>query len=78
MAEIVLDIPKPLYQHLEQKAKQNQRSLDSEVIATLELAYRQDQVNVDVLLQRARALRGKVSGQLTDDQLSTFKNQGRL
>ncbi|GIK42609.1 MAG: hypothetical protein BroJett011_64420 [Chloroflexota bacterium] len=78
MAEILLkDIPKPLYQRLKQKAIQNHRSLDTEVIATLELVYQQNRVDVKSLLQRARALRSQVLGQLTDDQLTELKNQGR-
>lgn len=78
MAEIVLkDIPKPLYQRLKQKAIQNHRSLDTEVIATLELVYRQNKVDVKALLQRAHTLRGQVLGQLTDEQLTELKNQGR-
>jgi antitoxin FitA len=78
MAEIILkDIPKPLFQRLKQKAIQNHRSLDTEVIATLELVYRQNQVDVEGLLQRAGALRSQVLGQLTDDQLTELKNQGR-
>jgi antitoxin FitA len=78
MAEILLkDIPKPLYQRLKQKAIQNHRSVDTEVIATLELVYRQNQVDVRALLQRAHALRSQVLGQLTDNQLAEFKNQGR-
>lgn len=37
MAEFLLkDIPNPLYQRLKQKAIENHRSLDTEVIATLE------------------------------------------
>ena len=78
MAEIILkDIPKPLFQRLKQKAIQNHRSFDTEVIATLELVYRQNQVDVEDLLQRAGALRSQVLGQLTDDQLTELKNQGR-
>lgn len=79
MTELMLkNIPKPLYQRLKQKALQNHRSLGHEVIASLERIYGKKQVEPNVLLQRARILRSKVLGQLTDDTLSSFKNEGRL
>ena len=78
MAELLLrDIPESLYERLKQKAIQNRRTLDSEVIASLELIYGKKQVDIEALLQRARALRGKVFGQLTEEELYLLKNQGR-
>jgi hypothetical protein len=76
MAELLLrDIPESLYERLKQKAIQNRRPLDSEVIASLELIYGKRQTDIDALLQRARALRGKVFGQLTEEDLYLLKNQ---
>ena len=78
MAELLLkDIPESLYERLKQKAIQNRRTLDSEVIASLEFIYGKKQVDIEALLQRARVLRGKVFGQLTEEDLYLLKNQGR-
>ncbi len=79
MTELVLkDVPTPLYQRLKQKAIENHRSLGGEVIASLERIYGKKQIEPNALLQRARVLRSKVLGQLTDEKLSLLKNQGRL
>ncbi len=73
MTELVLkNIPQPLYQRLQQKARQNQRSLDREVIAALELIYGDEEAGVDHIIQRARLLRSKIQGQLTDEDLAEF------
>ncbi len=78
MATITLkNIPELLYQRLKQRAEKNQRSLNSEVIICLEMALENNHVNPKALIKRARVLRSKISGQLTDDDLSLLKNQGR-
>ena len=78
MEEVVLrGIPKPLYERLKLRAIQNHRSLDSEVIASLEVIFNKEQIDVTALLQRARVLRSKISGQLVDEELFALKNQGR-
>ena len=78
MEEVVLrGIPKPLYERLKLRVIQNHRSLDSEVIASLEVIFNKEQVDVKDLLQRARVLRSKISDQLVDEKLFALKNQGR-
>ncbi len=78
MATITLkNIPEQLYKGLKQRAAQHYRSLNSEVIVCLELAIGSRQVNPEALLTRARILHGRISGQLSDGDLSLLKNQGR-
>jgi plasmid stability protein len=71
------NIPEQLYQRLKQRATQHRRSLNSEIITSLERVAGNSRVDPDGLLARARALRGKISGRLTDKDLPTLKNRGR-
>ena len=78
MATITLkNIPEQLYKKLKQRAAQHYRSLNSEVIVCLQNVLGSQQVDPDVLLERARVLRSDISGKLTDKDLSLLKNQGR-
>ena len=78
MATITLkNIPEQLYKKLKQRATQHYRSLNSEVIVCLQNVLGSQQVDPEVLLERARILRSGISGKLTDRDLSLLKNQGR-
>ena len=78
MAMITLkDIPEQLYQRLKQRAAGHCRGLDNEIIACLELALGGKQVDPEAILGRAHVLHNRISGQLTDEDLSLLKNQGR-
>ncbi len=70
-------IPEQIYQMLKQKAVQHHRSLNSEVIACLEFVLKSRRIDPDTLLGRADILRKKISGELTDEDLSLLKDQGR-
>ena len=74
----VKNIPAKLHQKLKQNASHNHRSLNNEIIACLESSVSATPINSELLLVRARKIRSKISGHLTEETLHEFKNQGRL
>lgn len=75
----IKNVPEKLYQNLKQQAKLHHRSLNSEVIISLEQLVQGHEPNVQIVLQRARQLRAKSSKHhLTEKELKIAKEQGRL
>ncbi len=78
MASItVKDIPEKLHRRLKARALAHRRSLNSEIIASLEAAASAEKLDPDALLARAAALRNRVSGRLTDTDLTALRAAGR-
>lgn len=78
MADLILrEVPEQLYRRLQRRAAQNQRGIDTEAVACIEHALVNHEKNPVAVLQRARELRSKITGHLTDDELLALKNQGR-
>ena len=78
MASItVKDIPEKLHRRLKARALAHRRSLNSEIIASLEAAASAEKLDPDTLLARAAALRNRVSGRLTDKDLAALRAAGR-
>jgi plasmid stability protein len=76
MATITLEnVSEQLYKILQQRAAQNNRSVDSEAIACLELVLERKPVDPEVILEDARAFRNKIHGYLTDEDLSLLKKE---
>lgn len=75
----VKNIPGDLYERLKQRAAENRRSINSEVIVCIERAVHvREHKNVDELLANARRLRAKTAGHLlTDEELGDMKELGR-
>jgi plasmid stability protein len=71
-------IPARLHDQLKLRAKQNRRSLNSEVIALLEQSVEPKQVDVTELLEKARRFRSILTFEATDEEISEAKRQGRL
>jgi plasmid stability protein len=79
MANItVKNIPDELYTHLKQSARQNQRSINSEVIVCLKRALGSQKISPDTVLRRARQLRQMTQQHpVTDAQFTRAKAAGR-
>lgn len=73
----VKNIPERLHQKLKQNASHHHRSLNNEIIACLESTVSATPINSESLLARARKIRSNIAGQLTEENLHEFKNQGR-
>jgi antitoxin FitA len=74
----IKNIPDELYQHLKEQALRNHRSLNSEVIVSLEQAVQYNKPLPGVILKEARRLREKtVKYRLTNKKLKAAKEEGR-
>ena len=73
----VKDIPEKLHRRLKARALAHRRSLNSEIIASLEAAASSEKIDPDALLARAAALRSRVTGRLTDTDLAALRGAGR-
>jgi hypothetical protein len=70
-------VPEILYRELKARAKANRRSLNGEVIASLEYLVRHRRT-ADELLARADAVRESTRlPYLTDEMLNAWKREGR-
>ena len=75
----VKNIPADIYEKLKKSAETSRRSINSEIIACIERAVRSQPINPDLLLTRARKLRGKTSSHpITADEFNQAKTAGRL
>ena len=78
MATITIkDLPDKLHRQLKARALQQHRSLNSHIITLLEAATTPQKLNPETLLARATQLRERVSGKLTDSDLTALRNTGR-
>jgi plasmid stability protein len=71
-------IPARLHRDLKARAKAHQRSLNKEVIATLQdAASRTRPIPAVKLIREARAIRGKFSREVSAREIETWIQQGR-
>jgi plasmid stability protein len=74
----IKNIPDEIYQKLKQQALLHRRSLNKEVIISLEQALRKKLASPDTIIAKARKLRSKTSKfRLTEKILNAAKNKGR-
>jgi plasmid stability protein len=74
----VKNIPTDIYEKLKQSAKLNHRSINSEIIASIERAVRSQALDPGLLLADARRLRERTAPYpITDDELTQAKSKGR-
>ena len=79
MASITLkNLPPKLHRALKERANDNRRSLQSEIVATLEEAVWPKPIRVEEFLERVNRFRSLVKIQTTDDEIRRFKRQGRM
>ena len=70
-------LPDALHDKLRSRAREHGRSLNSEVIACLASVCEAAKVDPRALLVRARVLRQRVRGHVSDHQLAAMKSRGR-
>jgi plasmid stability protein len=71
------NIPDELYEKVKKRAERNNRSVNGEIISILGAATEPSRVPVDVILARARALRERTRGFVTDEFINQAKRDGR-
>lgn len=77
----IKNIPDELYERLKQSAKQNRRSINSEVITCMEKSFLSTKFEPEEFLARVRATREKLRARgvvLTEEDLHKAKHEGRL
>lgn len=78
MATLTLkDVPADLHRRLKARAEQNGRSLNREVIECLEASFRPEVIDVEGLIEQARAIRRSLEHRLSDQEITRLKRQGR-
>lgn len=78
MSTITLkNIPAGIHRALKSRAKAHGRSLNKEIIVSLEGTIHGVRVNTATLVNHARAVRETVEAYLTQADLTAFKNAGR-
>jgi predicted CopG family antitoxin len=74
----VKNIPDDVYELLKENAKENHRSVNSEIIIAIKMAVMRRRVDVDAVLEGARQTRELTAHYvITDEELTKFKNEGR-
>lgn len=73
----IKDIPPAIHRTLKTQAKAHNRSLNKEVLATLENSLHSTRLDVGSILSRARAVRETMDIYLTEKDLASLKNEGR-
>lgn len=76
----VKNVPPELYERIKQRAAENRRSMNNEVIVCIERAMHGRKINTpDEVLAKAREVRKKTSNySLTDEEFTVRKVGGRL
>ena len=71
------NVPAAIHKKLKDQAKQHGRSLNREIITTLEAVLRGPDVDVEVIERNARIMRESMGVYLTQRDLTEIKNAGR-
>ncbi len=73
------DLPRNLHRELKTRAKAHHRSLNKEVIATLQNATEPTRpLDTSAMIREAREARSKFKRPITAQEISAWKTQGRL
>jgi plasmid stability protein len=82
MSSITLrDIPPELHKRLKESAERNRRSLNAEILSVLEYAVPSGRPSNEEILARADASRARsreLGITFTDEEITRYKNMGRL
>ena len=73
----IRDIPPSLHDALKERAAENRRSLQSEIVATLEEAVLPGRMPAAQILEKAARFRAATRIKTTDEEIRRFKRQGR-
>ncbi len=71
------NIPDELHQRLKERASRHHRSLNSEIIASLEAILRSEPLDPTAYIARIRSLRPSGHETLTLEDFDALKNEGR-
>jgi hypothetical protein len=71
-------LPRPLHHALKKREEQNRRSLNREILATLESAVAPRSQTVEEVLREAGEFRSRLKIWLTDEQMNLYKREGRV
>lgn len=71
------EVPTTTHRTLKERAERNHRSLNSEILAIREAAVSSQKIDSAENLRRARALRQKFTGSITETELQAAKRAGR-
>jgi plasmid stability protein len=71
------NVPEPIHAALKSRAKAHGRSLNKEIICTLERIFDSGSADPDELLNNARAVRESMGVYLTQRELKAMKEEGR-
>lgn len=71
------NIPDEVYERLKASAAEHRRSLNSEAIVCLERVLLPQSVSVEERLARAEALRSRIRGEVSAEDIDRFKREGR-
>ncbi len=71
------DIPTRLHRELKARARSHGRSLNREIIQSLESSVYSQPVDAEQLFRDILIVREKITGYLTDEDLKRFKSEGR-
>lgn len=80
MATITIkNVPDDVYLLLKEKAKANNRSINSEAILAIKVAVAfRHPIDVEATIERARKIRELTAHyRITDEEITKFKNEGR-
>jgi plasmid stability protein len=73
------NIPRELHRQLKNRAKQHHRSLNKEVIASLQAATSRTQaIDAESMMGEAREARSKFKRPIAAQEITSWKNNGRL
>lgn len=74
----VKNIPEDIYERVKQQAKNNRRSINSEVIMLMERAVSSYRIDPEEFIAEARAIRELTAAYpITDEELEKAINEGR-
>ena len=73
----IRDIPDDIYQKLKRQAELHHRSINSEVIVTLEKMVKSHRHDASQIIDRANTLKSKAKGSLSMSQIEDAIDQGR-
>jgi plasmid stability protein len=75
MANITLkNIPDKAYELLKERAKRNQRSINSEIIMAIKIHMHLEKPNPDEILAKAREFRSKIKVKLSPEEIENAIN----
>lgn len=73
------NIPDDLYEQLKEKARQNRRSINDEIINCIERTLKSRRPTPDEIIHNARRLRGSIGiNAVTDEEINRAKEERRM